>query len=1123
MTFISDQGSVPLRGGPLIRYIILFIFSSTWLKAATHSIPLNMPEALGRPASDLISRRGSNIDSVQAFALAQNGTALEGLNPIESALWQNTSHSLQPTFDEPHEKTFIFNRYKLASLENFRAYVTDKNNPRKHYLIIASIHNHFHILRAALLRLIGYDIELPIYMRRSKIRFNSADQAQEFIDRVGEKTLTARDKWIVHRSGREVTFKGFILVPSELTNVPLYFPVMARGRQRERRVFRSLLDIYALTDFRQNLNAVNNQVARVFDNNLIINHPFADQFADLSLPDLKWIQGRLISLAPRQIRQAIRQMDLPEDISALIYQKLIGRMNQMTSLLWEEGEARIYPENPYLTYGRIQGGRLTREVDPSNYVVEFFQEDPDSPYQLRQMTRMFATQIFYAGLSSGLDFLMDNYLPGFDQQDAAQQIASQIQAERNNPDSNGIIPLKLWSRPIMNGRVFVRRNIVFGQFLNTDAPIQLVDTFGGELNLGVFNLLTGVASNNITPAISAGVTLSRSFTHIRAMPDLRAATRSNPTRLLIPHLMQRLGRVIKDDLNCSYPEGAWVEEAELNGITVWYINYDQSLSDGRQLAIAEKEILVSGGAMADRIFLRPVNRDESCADDLAQKQRENVEAFVQQFALNETFIITDSARLNQANNISIPLPIASGVSGTASLGNETAYTVLRNIYIKRTEDGMEVTFQNQRNRDLSLTSGLSFYLELFRHRNSWMGGSANTKTYRIPIDNASVEEQKLALKTIREVLRGVDYSSLEQNYRPHELQHEVNMRLWIFKLLFFKIERLQMNQDIQVIAPMNDENPLPQRERTRTFYVTIDATRRGNDYYNFIDRTISSLTGFISLGSSDTDPGLSPFGHSRRESFFTELETTPGAQGKMMSRVEFARTGWKIRRRSFFSMLESIEAPFAGLRSHQLIDRSHFQSAIELRSYNVKTTILIYPRAIRKMIFALRRGNTRQVLNHLKPLYGVEEWDSFCQNARYNWDRYDRINNPDPRRARALQDDLFERGICAPLPIVELLALRQLTWSDKRSMARGVNKIIKAYFTHIDHNKILRWLGEENFFGSIRVRGYRENHAIGQLEYIGHTVGTYSNRYKTGPIDEVNGWLHLNNYQFRGLFYTPGF
>jgi hypothetical protein len=192
------------------------------------------------PASDLVLKN-QRIDEVDALELKKNGSDISYLNQYESNLWKNKKYKAHNYEDLNYPKVVDvnFRNFKASPREIFRSVVIDRADSTKQYVITASLDNHTNILRASLLRLLGYDLDVPKIYKSMRITFNSIEEKESFIENVGEQTLTKREKWIIeNKEEKSITIKGFTLEPVELRNVNIHLPVMSRSRQQDRRVFR---------------------------------------------------------------------------------------------------------------------------------------------------------------------------------------------------------------------------------------------------------------------------------------------------------------------------------------------------------------------------------------------------------------------------------------------------------------------------------------------------------------------------------------------------------------------------------------------------------------------------------------------------------------------------------------------------------------------------------------------------------------------------------------------------------------------------------------------------------------------------------------------------------------------
>ena len=1091
-----------------LSLLLLFAFAfSTAAVASKLSIELDENDLSQMPASDLVYQ-GAQIDELEAFELKKSGVDLSLLNPIQTTLYTNSKQSIsnERILDYPEKVKVNFKSFKSSPREIFRAQVIDPKSD-KQFVITASLDNHTNVLRSGLLRLLGYDLDSPRFYKEMEINFDTESEKEKFIELVGEETLTKRDKWFYKNNSKtQLTLKGFTLEPAELRNVNIHLPVMVRSRQVDRRSFRGLIALYALTDFTQKVNDIPWKIGRSFNNSLILNHPYAGEFKNTTYDDMKWMLRKINALSKNELAQAMSHSKYPEDINALLLEKLSSRIKYLGAYFNLKSELTI---NTEVTLDNVLAGRLIRG-DYDDYVVEFYEKDPDNPYRFSEIFRLFKTQIIFSSLSGILHTAIQRFVPGIYTTDAAESVQQQIQEYRqDNPGNNGVLPLSAYSSPLASGRVFANRNVVFGQYLGNTAPIQLVDSIGAEASLGVYTSIAGI-TDNIMPGLTANVSLGRSYVHVRAMPDLRTASRQNIKRLFVPGLMKKLGRVISDEFDCSVPNKAYVEKSELNDETIYYIKYDKKLSDGKEQALKLRAELIDQGISPAIILILVIDREELCTTEIATTRSESLKKFLKEFAKNETFIINDTLRLTGSLNAPIPVAVVPGM--TVSIGTDHSVTKLKSVMLKRTDYGIEITIARQKDRRHGHKEGLNYFIEILSHANTFTRGNLISNVYKIDLDDLTTEKEEIALKALREFLVSNNHETLKDNYAPTELDHDIWARLRVWKLLWFRSEKMKMDHTVDIIVPNKEGQEFSLDQRTRKLFSTFVIKRSGSDFQTFVDRTIQSFWGFISIGSSNGDPGQSFMGNGKKVSVTTESELTKTFPLSPISRIEYVWTGWRKKTKrleKYFTAIEDIYKPFL---SGDLIDRSLFNGSDKLLSYDIKNTLIIYPTAFDKIEKSLLETSETVAINTLFRMYGEENWKNFCQRAIEFFGE----NGP---QTYSGEDKYYS---CVPASVKDVLKLRGNFPTDRIKKTKAINLLYLNLFKNFEPSSILVWLGKKHFFSSSRITGFRTNHSKGFIEYISDTVGEYNTTEGTGIFDRIGAHLGISPFELRAMSYTPG-
>ncbi|MEX0798889.1 MAG: hypothetical protein WD025_05565, partial [Bacteriovoracaceae bacterium] len=848
----------------------------------------------------------------------------------------------------------------------------------------------------------------------------------------------------------------------------------------------------------------------VFYDSLIFNNPYASDFSSVTVEDMRWAQKRLSRLSREDIETSMSAAGLPYDLEKLMVEKTISRINHLSKLLGlpETDRLEVRPE---LSLGNVVRGKLVKNCCQEDYVVEFYKEDEESPYRFSEMFRLFKTQATYSTLSSLLDKAMKKFTPGLRMDDAIEGVQSQMADYRqSNPGNQGVMPLKAFVEPLASGRAFANRNVVFGQYLGSTAPIQLVDTVGVETSLGAFANISGF-SQSFVPSAGATASYSRTYTHVRAMPDLTSATSQEVKKIFVPAHFKKLGRVIKDEYECGIPQEPFVEEGKLSGEKIYYIKYDQTWEDAKEKALLKRQELIDSGVEAP-VLLLTIKRDELCEKEIAQTRRKHLENFLKQFALNEMFIVNDSVRL--ATNINAPIPLTglplSNVN--VNLSAESAVALLRSVMVRKTGEGLEVTIQNQRDITKSLSEGLSYFIEIFRNSTAWTNGDLYSRVYKINLESLDEKETALSLRILRSLFVDNSREPMEESYVPIELDHDVKARLNTFRLLFLKSEKLKMNHEVKIVVPNKEGEDYSLSERTRRLFSVMSLKRKGADFYSFIDRTLSSITGFFGLGGGHNDPGKTFLGSSKKVNIVTESELTENRDLNPITRVEFVWSGWNKKTNKMYKIFDEVERIFSKQNELPLIDRSILRGASRLKSYDVRTSIILYPKAveqIRKMLFGSKELTA---VNYLRYLYSEKEWDRYCRRA------FDFFGDRGPHNYYG-EEHTYD---CVPPAASDLLRLRKRDLpSDRIELTKVFNRIFRKIFVDMSPARALELVGKENFFATTRVTGFREYHPEGFLEYISNSVGTYNTQYGTGTFDMIASQLGISAFELRAMMYTP--
>lgn len=1053
--------------------------------------------------------------------LEKKGVDLSELDPYTNDLFRPGVASSDIRLSVKNEVAF---HSLLQSPTEFFRFVSKTEG--RSYTVTASLFNHETMLRAHLLKKIGYNVPNIFQQQELKVHFSSTASMDLFLQKLVESTLLSKKRWITeeNRNERYLKIKGLILEPSDSKSVPVYWPIMEETRQRKRRIYRGLLYLYTLTDFNMPINEISWNIGKIFNSQIILNHHFSDAFSSVTVSDLKWVHRRIVSIPGSELCVGLEEANYPDDVAELLCEKLKSRINSFGKLLGLAAPLKI---NERVDVGQVRRGKLTSGNYP-DYVPVFWVEDIESPYRFSEVFKFFRTQVAYDTIANLLDKAEKSFLPGITTGEAFENIIEEV---KKFGRQNGRVPLRVWSNPIASGSVGGSRSIVFGKYDGNDAPIQLVDSLNMRIQLGLFNFLS-VPGSSVLPTATLNAQLVRSWTHIKAMPDLSTATKQQVEKLLIPRLYRSLGHLLETEPQCSLQNDAWVSEEIVAGVGVWIVYYDQAKETAKEVAIKLREELITNGTPKNKILLRPIIRDELCLKEITEKRNMSIDDFLKSFAQDETLTVTDSLETTAGVGVRLNDSIVDKLK--LQIGLEGKRAILRSYIIRKTETGIEITIRNQKNLSTRFYQGINFFTDLLSNSTNWMDGNLHSKVYRVNFEGADEEQRKIAVEVLREVFLRNSYGLLTEHYNPVVMDHDANLKLNTFKFLWKKSERLRMNHEVTVTIPNRetqremtqdevlDEWTIPvqppveltEAERTRQLFSTMLLMRRGNNYHSFLNQILNDQFSWLSTGAQDGDPGQSVKGDSFHSYFVTEGDLSHGFEFNPVTKVEYGNLGWSISKKKLERLLRIHEDYLSTQDNEFTLDRSIFNQTSSLRSYNIRTTLIFYPEGTKKLMNSLFEMDEIESIKLLKYLYGPEKWDNYCSRP--------------PSRGSDDDSYLYEssvkRGVfyCVPEKLMGIMRLRKRGLASRRqNLGVQINTVVQILMANVPKKNFLTWMGKENFFGNTYISGFRNGDSTGYTQYASDTVGTYNQDLATGIFDQIAGVLGVKAYDLKGMVYTP--
>ncbi|OQW49388.1 MAG: hypothetical protein A4S09_11920 [Proteobacteria bacterium SG_bin7] len=1095
-----------------------------------------------RPARDLIYNN-QIVDSDGAIDLQKRGIDLSALEPAENDVWSNTSHSLtnEDELGYPNGDTPVFDFDSIFAAptttnndENashfllFWARLTYRDQP---YRISASFGLHAALIRNALLRKLGYNLPSPKYYPRLKVRFASPEKRDLFLFNLSDQNFGARCRWVIEANGEplgdkcvefmkkipdqylEFTLQDVALEPARINVPTFHWGIMQANYLEDRRSIRALIVPFSWMDIHESVNMYKWEAGSVANDAATLFYPYAGQFSETTLEDARWIVRKIAQLSREEIVEIVKIGHYPPDVEALVIEKAVARRNHLLQLFRIPG--REYSYNSGISVGNVENGKLKVGEYPG-YAQRFIWEDPKSPLTPDEVSRYGAMMGISTGIAQavseinkhleilGMEELQKNRIKGLQK--------NFIDAFRKNPFAPYKESISTWGGVLASGGIDASRNLVTGTYYGTDQntlkknPLQLVDLVGVRASVGYFLGIDGV-NKHILPGVTAGMTLQRSYVHVRPVASVQAAMKEEWDDIFVPGFMHGLSSLIKMD--------------------------DVYTSPDVNKVLTEEEIK---------------SHDEKF--DKALKE------FLTRFQSGEVFTITDTLLADASALVRIPLNALMPVALTSfdpaiNVTGGISGMVLRRTTITRTDDGIHVYVQRLNSVLERLGVDFSFWIKFAELNTKARQGFINTKAYLLdgdfydPQGNPKEKDSKARKNFARAMSALLRYNSLERlenDFSPYVLKHELDAVTNSWKFLIFEKTSLSENHLLRAFPPKPADNSYDPEKFERDLFATRNTQYAGTRYLPTIGQIISKgLERDVSIyDNPGPNSAFSFFGNAKMQELKTDGEITGNVLVNPVSATIHSWQGWYLSRDKLLRIIDELNEEikvvnlgFPGIR------RDQFMSTTNIQFYDLRTTLLIYQKAITQIIDTLVGSSARppvivpekkrmrmlmddftatdpQVVEALADLMGREEYNKYC--SYMGKEHLNKLNS--------VFIEAYHHGYqhkCISNWMTDLLSLRRQYPTDPKQQIKWINKVMTVIQNNVDLGSLLKWLPPKSYFYQVKISGFRQNDELGDKDYISDTVGNFDNDAGAGVFrDFVSKYKILSN-EVEAKYFSEGF
>lgn len=1078
--------------------------------AESVSLPL---KTIKKPSSDLVSASGTPLDVGQAAALAQKGTDLSTLNPVENKMWQNRIYPAQeevPGSFPTAVQGVQFLSEEAALPFTYMSRVQSRETPGLFYRLSLSRYSHTTLMRAALLRKLGYYVPSPKHYRNLRVFFKSDEEKQVFLKNAQESMISDFQSrgWVTedNKQNHSLVFSDAVLEPAMAEyfdiqwgyapdpNHPAQLPVVQRYSRY--RAYRALILPFALVDVPESINRFSPKFGSVLSGNVVLNHPAADSFAACTYEDARWLTLRLADLRYQDFQDIVKAGAFPPELEELVLAKLLYRVNNSFELFNVRGRNSLpLPSlNISTRDGLVKDGKVTKEFVPG-YPQRFAHGDRQSPFQDGDLERYLgiraksmAIGTLLNHLNTKLDLLKVSDLYQKRGQEIQNRVAQHIRERPNEPLYQKV---EAWGGPVGGFSVAGTRHISTGTYFGSSAAIQLVDNMSVGANLGYFMTLDGV--NKVTPLAGSSVLVTRDYTHVRPLLSIQEGSNVKWQDLVIPKYMSNVAEIL----------------------------------DGKEPAKGQD----------------------------GKPGRQPLDTFLAELREGEVFTITDSVVLATYGQLSSSLDVLMGIAplnfmSSVSLGADASKVILRQTSFMRTKEGVQVYVRSQSGKTLGTSLDLNYFINLLRVRSSTTTTDLRTDAFIIDynpeyaelIDTGKVEQKfvKDFVQT-RDNLKPVLRSLFKSNdpellyakfaYKKFEIDHNLKTKELRTKFLAMRVNSFSEDHLLKIRYPRNPEAPdLNPQDEEVTLFANKKGELEGRDLLGFATDWIEGILNKVSPKSKidlarneDPNPANTPYGKAFWRTVSTEADlTVNGTQYPSVAVVQHVWGGWHLERKKFFQLLDEVQKDLKGapMMNYRLIEPEAFANVTAVDFYRVTANLSILPGGLDKLRdLILQPGANGKSVSRAGFISGL----------------FQKISEKIGKKARANDKEMFEqvlailgngdlsqgkfiyRRMCEDyqarlhngsdnvnmtsawvngtnyecmVPWMEkLLNLSASYPQDKRAQTQWMTDVVFVLEKQIPLPMLLQILGEENYVFFVRINGFRAGDEDGDLEYFSNTLG----------------------------------
>jgi len=985
----------------LLFFLNVLVCSVSFAQSDVVRIPL---KTFTKPAQDLLSQSGKELSIADLTRMYSEGYDLSKLQPVENKYWQNygqhqyakskwnaqklSAVDLAAIKEMPDDELGVDYESENGSVRQLGLYsILVKPNAHnklqqksQRYVLNLGQQAHASLLRAALLRKLGYYQESPRYYPKIKVHFSSAAQKQDFIDSAfceneldnesnmqcisiaPFKTDKKPNEYLSHAGEKSLYIHGAYLFKMNPEVPGLFDGLVPIGSSSlipyfsQSRAYRSLIIPFVISNIEESVNRFSTECASIRGGVAYLNYPFSFYFQDTDHSDVKWVLRRVAQLTDQDWDEIIQAGHFPKSLVQLVKAKILLRTKDCLEVFFDEKDPSFYskyiskPEYkktqlvfrnniPDLIYtsedGYVKNGKVITEYIPG-YPQRFSHGERQSPFMPGDILKYLKIEVQSSLIGVATSELNKKL----------SKMQSQSQLDGFKLTDQGYKPFGHTDGYQLGVNYSAARLVTTGSFYGSQATVQLVDNVSMSIGLGVYRIFHEVSGfNNLT---GLNGFLSRDFTHVRPIESMKETETIPWKSILVKSELERLASPLKDgkltefiealkpgevftitdSIGGSVRTGASIGLDNLIGFTGKTVpTFGFSANVGNQIILSQTQIIRTANGF--QIYLRSRN---SKVLDLMFDANYFINVLKITHSENLTDILTQAYNINY--NFSLisqvdqgKFKIEPGSAEETNLNKQIDFSkklagALRGLIFSSNSDQLNTYFQAQKfdlKHDLLTQESKMKFL--------WLRASKFTEGHKLTISKPILTHPGQSRSVVSQTVRYVEYDENGQELPQKKLSDQD---------LYGEVK----NQNIEIST-----------------YKLGEMT--GRDYLGFGLNFLDGLTSKYlkqyapQLSKDNTNSANMPFGRAQWHTVRADSELTQNRVGAFPSVVVIQNVwgGWSLKKAELENIISKIQNRFKGteFENEKFFPDKVFYSVDKIDFFRITENISLLPGALSKV------------------------------------------------------------------------------------------------------------------------------------------------------------------------------